>query len=110
MAKQVSTIEDITTVRGSATDAAELSESDRVLLESATGVAQPDESDDADPALSAARAAAFLDFASMPVDSEEDHLNQAGYDETVDGLSDIEEATRQQAEDRVTGDDEDYIA
>ena len=85
----------------------ELSEADRTILESATGEAQP-EHDDQDPEMTAAEDAAYLDAASLPVREGGANQNEAGYDETVDGLSDTEETIRQQAEDHATGDDEDF--
>lgn len=109
MAKQKPDIQDVVSGHGApAQNPGELSESDRVVLESATGEAQPDH-DDQDPEMTVAEDEAYLDAASLPVRETDGNKNNTGYDETIDGLSDIEETTRSQAEDRAIGDDEDYI-
>lgn len=81
----------------------------RPLLETATGTGtsrQQAKSQDED--LEAARADAALDQAAMGVPQDAGKGIDSGYDETEDGLSDIEETTREQAEDRATGDDKGY--
>lgn len=51
-----------------------------------------------------------MDVSAHPASETTAIDETSGYDETEDGLSDLEEAVRQQAEDRALGDDEDFIA
>lgn len=51
-----------------------------------------------------------MDVSAHPASETTAIDETSGYDETEDGLSDLEETIRQQAEDRALGDDEDFIA
>lgn len=82
------------------------------LLETATGTSRsregvPEEIAD-DAALEAAEAAAALDGGGADGKIAADFEGQPGYGETEDGLTDLEEATREQAEDREAGDGLDF--
>lgn len=85
----------------------ELLDADQPILETAGGESRRDPEDrdgmslDDDDALT-------MDVSSQPM-SEITSVNDAsGSSETPDGLDDIEESVRQQAEDRALGDDLDY--
>ncbi|WP_181706129.1 hypothetical protein [Chthonobacter rhizosphaerae] len=54
--------------------------------------------------------ALYMDVSAHPASETTAISETSGYEETEDGLSDLEETIRQQAEDRALGDDEDFIA
>ncbi|WAJ29232.1 hypothetical protein [Antarcticirhabdus aurantiaca] len=95
---------------GNYADEGELSPADRALLESATAELARDPADrqpgtiDDDDDLR-------IDVGTQPVSDVEGLRETSGYEETEDGLDDIAETVRREAEDRPTGEpDEDFAA
>lgn len=87
----------------------ELIDADQPVLESAGGESPRDPEDHVPESL-ADDDALYMDVATQPI-SEVTAVNDAsGSHETADGLDEMDEAVRQQTEDRATGDDRDYIA
>ncbi|WP_181702039.1 hypothetical protein [Chthonobacter albigriseus] len=79
-------------------------------LETPTGEQERPDPEDIDPNSLEADDAVWMDVSAQPASVTTGHDPTSGYDETPDGLSDLEEAVRQQAEDRALGDDEDFLA
>lgn len=87
----------------------ELLDADQPILETAGGESVRDSGDLEGTGLMDEEALE-MDVSSQPM-SEVTSVNDAsGSSETPDGLDDMEEAVRQQAEDRALGDDLDYRA
>lgn len=87
----------------------ELIDADEPLLGGPSGEFERDQAD-REPGTFYADDAVNMDVSAQPRSEITAGFPDSGYDETLDGLSDIEETLRQQAEDRVTGDDEDFVA
>lgn len=83
---------------------------DAPILETPTGELEGRDPEDIDPNSLEADDALRMDVSARPASEVTAHDPTSGYDETPDGLSDLEEAVRQQAEDRALGDDEDFRA
>jgi hypothetical protein len=86
----------------------ELTDSDRALLESAAQ--EKRDPTDAAPDSLEANDAIRLDVGTQPASvTSRQALEYDGYEDNIDGLAPLEEVVRQQAEDRATGEEEDYI-
>ncbi|KQT86205.1 hypothetical protein [Aurantimonas sp. Leaf443] len=89
-------------------DDSPLSPEDRALLESATTEAERDPAD-VEPETLADDEDVTVDIATQPMSEITEADDMSGYGETEDGLNDLEEAVRQQAEDRPLNENgEDY--
>lgn len=88
---------------------ADISPADRALLESATAEAAR-EAADKQPGTLADDDDVNSDVRAEPLSETTRGFETSGYEETADGLDDTEEAVREQAEDRATGDNEDFVA
>lgn len=111
MARDIPERQDLAVNRqGTYANESEIAPDDRALLETPTGeLAGRDPADIEDDTLAADDDIA-MDVGAVPMSEITADVPDDGYGETIDGLSDIEEAVRQQAEDRALGDDEDYLA
>jgi hypothetical protein len=87
----------------------ELIDADQPILESPGGESRRDPAD-REPASLDEDDALYMDVATQPMSEFTAADGGAGLIDTADGLDEIEESVRQQAEDRATGDHEDYIA
>jgi hypothetical protein len=87
----------------------ELDASDRALVEAMDQDSGPDPEDRVPGSLSDDDDL-YMDVSAVPASERTAVSEASGYDETEDGLSELEEAVRQQAEDRALGDDQDFKA
>lgn len=111
MAKPIPERQDISTGRDSEfANEPDAGVYDRPNLETPTGELAGRDPEDIEPDSLEADDAVWMDVSARPASEVTAHDPTSGYDETIDGLSDLEEAVRQQAEDRTLGDDEDYLA
>jgi hypothetical protein len=85
----------------------ELSEADQAIVEAMEKDSGLEEEDRVPGTLSDDEAI-YQDVSAVPASERTASDGTSGYEETEDGLSDLEEAVRQQAEDRALGDDQDF--
>ena len=85
----------------------ELDRSDEAIVESIAEDSGPDPEDRVEGTLEADEDI-YKDVHARPASADTALDGTSGYEETEDGLSDLEETVRQQAEDRALGDDEDF--